>query len=591
MYILGIVEGHNCSAALLKDGEIVAVCFEERLSRLKNDFGFPKQSIDYCLEYAGIEPKQIDHVAMVTTNLPLAQVVVKREALFSMDDYIREQELYWKPFLLEGKNVDYFSIFKDKIVLDDLHYDIQNLNLDRTSFDAFRTIRIETVKKKLEKNDDQIHMINHHHAHSMYAIYTAPHCYDRDMLVLASDGYGDDCSASVGIFKDGMFQFVSKSVGSGIGRLYRYVTLLLGMKPGCDEFKVMGLAPYAKEYHWRRAYEALQVYLRVKGMEIEFTNPDKDLYFSLKERLKSCRFDGIAAGLQYFCEDISKQWVENCINETGINNIVYSGGVSMNIKINKALMELDSVANIFVGPSGGDESLSIGAAYSLCNKLYPKTQIQPLKHTYLGPSHSVDSVKKAIENKLPSGFKIISEPKIDMVADLLANRYVVARSCGRMEYGARALGNRSILANASDHRMIRKINDKIKRRDFWMPFAPIILKERMKDYVINPKSLSSPYMTMGFDSTPLAEKHLRAAIHPADDSMRPQILEKNQNAELYHLIKKYEEKTGMGGLLNTSFNLHSEPICASPEDSIKTFLNSDIDALLMNGFLIIRGHE
>jgi len=591
VYILGIVEGHNCSAALLKDGEIIAVCFEERLSRLKNDFGYPERAISYCLKSAGITAKQIDHVAMVTKNLPLGQILVKREATFAVDDYIKEQEEYWKPVLLEGKKVDYLSLFKDKIKLNECHYDIKDLNFDRASFQEFRKIRVETVKRKLAKEDTQLHIINHHLAHSIYAIFTTPFCYDKDLLVLASDGYGDDCSASVGVYKDGQFEFVSKSVGSGIGRIYRYATLLLGMRPGVDEYKMMGLAPYAKEYHWRKVYDAMSCYLKVNGMEIEYTNPDKDIYFSLKERLKAARFDGIAAGVQYFCEDISKQWVKNCIRETGIGNVVYSGGVSMNIKINKVLTELDEVDNIFVGPSGGDESLSIGAAYTLCRQLYPEIEIKPMKYTYLGPSFNADSAKKAIDSDLPDGFKVIENPSSELVADLLAKGRVIARSCGRMEYGARALGNRSILANASDQLMIRKINDKIKRRDFWMPFAPIILEERMNDYVINPKGIQSPYMTIGFDSTDLAKKHLRAALHPSDDSMRPQILDKARNPKLHEIIKKYEEKTGMGGLLNTSFNLHGEPICASPEDSIKTFLNSELDGLLMEGYLVLRGEK
>jgi carbamoyltransferase len=150
------------------------------------------------------------------------------------------------------------------------------------------------------------------------------------------------------------------------------------------------------------------------------------------------------------------------------------------------------------------------------------------------------------------------------------------------------LGNRSILANAKIPGMIRKINDKIKRRDFWMPFAPIVLAERMKDYIVNPKELTSPYMTVGFDSTELARTDLRAGLHPADDTMRPQILEKQANPSLHNIISLFEAKTGIGGMLNTSFNLHGEPICCSPHDSIHTFLNSELDGLLMDGYLILR---
>jgi carbamoyltransferase len=323
-------------------------------------------------------------------------------------------------------------------------------------------------------------------------------------------------------------------------------------------------------------------------MEIKFTNPDKDLFFSMKNRLKAVRFDGIAAGLQYFCEDISKQWVKNCIQETGLSSVVISGGVAMNIKINKVIMELPEVEEIFVGPSGGDESLSAGAAYALWHDLYPQIPLKPLENTYLGPAYGKQESEKAISEMFSDGFNIVEDPPDGQVARMLARGRVIARAVGRMEYGARSLGNRSILANASDYRTIRKINDQIKRRDFWMPFAPIILAERMKDYVVNPKNILSPFMTMGFDSTELAKQHLRAGLHPADDSMRPQILQQSDNPRLHALLLAYEKETGMGGLLNTSLNLHGEPICCTPQDSMKTFLNSGLDGLLLEGFLITR---
>ncbi len=589
MYILGIVEGHNCSAALLKDGEIIAVCFEERLSRLKNDLGYPARSIDYCLSEAGITPDEVDYVAMVTENLPLGQIAVKREATFSVEDHLREQERYWKPILIEKKEVDYLSIFADKLQFKNLAYNfIENIKPDRSAFKLFQNIRRQTIKEHLNKTDDQIFCINHHFAHSMYAIFTCPYCYDKRFVVLVSDGYGDDCSASVGIWDKNKFNFIAKSTGSGIGRIYRYATLLLGMRPGVDEYKVMGLAPYAKEYHWQKILNALQVYLKVDGMTIEYTNPDKDIYFSLKERLKAGRFDGIAAGLQYFCEDITRKWVENIIKETGIRDIVYSGGVSMNIKINKVIMEMKEVDNLFVGPSGGDESLSLGAAYALWHQLNHNKPVKPLMHTFLGPAYGSENVCQAIDKNLPQGFKVIKNPTIDLLAEHLAKGLVIARSKGRMEYGARALGNRSILARADSPDIIQRINDKVKQRDFWMPFAPIILKESMNDYVVNPKNIPSPYMTIGFNSTDLAKQHLRAALHPADDTMRPQILDKDQNIELYKIIECFKEKTGIGGVLNTSFNLHGEPICCSPIDSIKTFLNSELDGLQMEGYLILR---
>lgn len=591
MYILGLVEGHNCSAALLCDGELVAVCFEERFSRLKNDLGFPFRAIDYCLSEAGIGPEDVDHVAMVTENLPFGQVAVKREATFSVADHLREQEEYWKPVLIEGRSVDFLSVFRDKLCLDDIGYDLPaGLVLDRSAFATFQTIRHETVKRRLRKRDDQIHIIHHHLAHSLYAVFSAPDAWERDRLVLVADGYGDDCSASVGTWKQGQFEFIAKSIGSGVGRIYRYAVLLLGMKPGVDEYKMMGLAPYAKEYHWRPVYEAMGVYLRVDGMEIHYTNPDKDIFFSLKERLKPFRFDAIAAGVQAFCEDVSRDWVRNAVTATGLRDVVYSGGVSMNVKVNKRIVELDEVDDLFVGPTGGDESLSVGAAWALWHQLHGSARpVKPLAHPYLGPSYGEDAVRAAVAELLPAdGFEVTTAADDDEVAGLLADGLVIGRARGRMEYGARALGNRSILARADDPMTIRRINDQIKQRDFWMPFAPMILEECAADYLVNPKKISTPYMTIGFDSTPLARLHLRAALHPADDTMRPQVVSMRQNPGMHALLTAFRAKSGMGGLLNTSLNLHGQPLCCSPADSLRTFLASDLDGLSLDGMVVLR---
>jgi len=592
MIILGLVEGHCCSASLMRDGEVIAVCFEERLSRLKNDMGLPRRAIMSCLEQAGILPHEVDHVAMVTHNLPFGQVAIKREAVFSVADHIKEQEEYWRPRLIYGEDPDFFEIFKDKARPFETGYDIPpGTTIDRDWFDGFAKVRRQTIKDMLQIEDDDIHIVHHHLAHSMYALYSTDRVYEKDWLVLVSDGYGDDCSASVATFsaKGRKFKFVAKSIGSGIGRIYRYATLVLGMRPGVDEYKMMGLAPYAKPYHSEPVRKAMQVYLRNNGMDIDYTNPDKDIYFSMKERLKADRFDGIAGGVQTFCEDISKTWVENCIRETGIPNVVYSGGVSMNIKINKVLSEIPELKDLAVGPSGGDESLSLGAAYALWHQLMPDVPVVPLKHAYLGPSYTKEIALKAIEELVTdSSIRVFETNDNSEVARRLAEGRIIARSVGSMEYGARALGNRSIMARADSTDVIQRINDKVKRRDFWMPFAPMIMAEHQSDYVVNPKAIIAPYMTIGFDSTDLAKQHLAAALHPADKSLRPQMVLAEQNPQLHDLLKQFREMTGLGGCLNTSFNLHGEPIVCTPSDAIRTFLNSELDSLVLDGFILDR---
>ena len=206
----------------------------------------------------------------------------------------------------------------------------------------------------------------------------------------------------------------------------------------------------------------------------------------------------------------------------------------------------------------------------------------------MGPQYSEDDIIKAVdEYDLKSGFTIVKSPSPDWVVNSLCSDKIIARMSGRMEFGQRALGNRSILANPSNSRNIEKINRKIKFRDFWMPFTPTILAEREQDYIINPKNLKSPFMTMAFDSTELARDELIAALHPADYTVRPQILKREANPEYHKIIKLFESKTGVGGLLNTSLNLHGEPVVCSPSDAVHTFINSELDALLFDDSLAI----
>ena len=190
---------------------------------------------------------------------------------------------------------------------------------------------------------------------------------------------------------------------------------------------------------------------------------------------------------------------------------------------------------------------------------------------------------------LDSKCKLTTGVGPEEIASLLSEGKIIARCSGRMEFGLRALGNRSILADPRRPDTVRKINQAIKFRDFWMPFTPTILAERQHDYIINPKSLKSPFMTMAFDSTELARKELVATLHPADLTARPQVLEEKRNPEYYSIVKAFEKITGVGGVLNTSFNLHGYPVVLGPEEAIFTFENSELDGLLMNDILIMRG--
>jgi carbamoyltransferase len=266
---------------------------------------------------------------------------------------------------------------------------------------------------------------------------------------------------------------------------------------------------------------------------------------------------------------------------------VLSGGVFMNIKACKEISELNDVKDMLVVPSSSDESLPFGALYKI-NKLNNQN-ISVIKNLYLGMSYE-NSIDKFI-NKLDKKKFTIKEYNNfqdlnSEAANLIAKNNIVARCTGREEWGARALGNRSILCNPSKLENIKIINEAIKQRDYWMPFSPSILKNDAEKYFYNTKKIDAKFMTCLFNSTDLAKDHLKAAIHPIDFTMRPQLVDEQNNKEYYDLILKFKKISGIGGLLNTSFNLHGEPNVSNYDSAIHTVINSKLSYLIIENYLI-----
>ena len=248
-----------------------------------------------------------------------------------------------------------------------------------------------------------------------------------------------------------------------------------------------------------------------------------------------------------------------------------------------------------MGGSASDESMALSAGIYLLHKIHEQRgkkfgfkKFPQISSLYLGPSNSFIDEQKSLKMLNKKKFKIYKKFTPAEVAKSLSKGKIIARCVGRMEFGQRALGNRSILADPRFLDIKEKINSAIKNRDFWMPFAPVILKKFSKQYLINPKNIESPHMTVGFQTTELGYNKMSAACHPADKTARAQILEKKHNLELYKLISEFHKITGVGALLNTSFNLHGFPIVNTPRDAINVFLNSDLDGLLLNNFFILK---
>lgn len=595
MRILGLSLGELSTAALLVDGEIVACASEERFSRSKNDESYPKRAIEDCLASAGVRGEELDAVAIGSLKADLWHRLTHYYSRFSIADYVREQRDYWYPTLYEGARLPWHELYRDRWDLEqypgrwadllarlgDQYY------LSEQDEQTVNDFIADTIHRHIGVRLDHISFVDHHTAHAAYGYWASPFRGDRT-CVLTLDAYGDGLSATISIADGTRFARV-KAIGHRdfqLARMYRYTTLLLGMKPNEHEYKVMGLAPYAKPQLWERPYAVYRNTMYADGTDFRYHERPTDMYFYFRERLEGCRFDGIAGGLQRYLEDVLAPWVACALRETGASRVVFSGGVAMNVKAMLRFAALPEVGDLFVPPSGSDESLAMGVCYHVCHQRYGVPP-QPLRHAYLGSDVSASEVRSAVGQLGRTGtYRIFEDASPDLVAEMLAQGRVVARCAGRMEFGARALGNRSILADPRRAASVRVLNEKIKNRDFWMPFAPAILSDRAGRYIRNPKALAAPFMTVAFDTTEEGARDLIAGSHPADRTVRPQLVDEGTNPGFAAIIRAFESRTGVSGVVNTSFNLHGEPIVRSADDAVRVFELTEIDDLLLGQTLV-----
>lgn len=597
MLILGISESHESHACLVRDGELIAAIAEERLSRLKTDVGYPRRAIDTVLKIAGVSPEEIDVVAFAAKSDWIWLSLLKKYALWSVDDWVRECDEYWRPLLLEGKKLSMFHVFdlfKHLVpgLEDEPYYPVlekvRNLPPEQWG-KVSDAMRAEVIQRHLGISADKIHSFRHEDCHKAYGFYSSPYERTRTLLMTLESG-GDDSSATSSLVEaDGTITELWRSNRVNAGRAYAYTTLLLGMKPSQHEFKVMGLAPYGTEYHGRRSLEYFRKVNRVVGTEIVNDENLPDLYFTTRDALRTERFDGIAWGLQTWLEELICEWVANNCAAHDVHNVILSGGVAQNIKVGKALADMDCIDRYWAGPISGDGSLGIGAAWLASRKLAPHIPIKSLHTTYLGTEYSSAEVDAALaRGNAQSKFTVVDNPSADKVAGWLDAGYVIGRYSGRMEFGQRALGNRSILADPRVFKSVERINNKIKYRDFWMPFTPSMTIEESERLIVNPKSLYSPFMMQAFDLKEEFRESIPAAQHPADKTVRPQMLRKQDNPRYYELIEAFGRRSGLSCVLNTSFNLHGEAIVETPDDALSTFERSDLDVLLFDDVAVLR---
>jgi carbamoyltransferase len=590
MKILSLYWGVASTASLFIDNKIAGAVSEERFTRIKNDDAFPEKSISYLLDKFSLTPQDLDGVAIASYIQGLDYTITRRPQ-FSIDDYVKEQNEYWHPRLYQNQNPTMLEVFSDKIDRNmyPSHY-WDDLDKQQSTFPEDRE---KIVAEYLKIPEEKVCRIDHHLCHAAYTYYASPF-RNKKVLAFTIDGFGDDANATISIVhEDGRFERVFTTDQCNIGRIYRYITLVLGMKPNEHEFKVMGLAPYCKPQIYKKPLSVFESTLYVDGIDFKWNEKPTDSYFWFKERLEGCRFDGIAAGLQTWTENLLVEWVENAIDHFGIDTIVLSGGVAMNVKTNGKIAASQKVKEMFVAGTGSDESMALSSGICMAHDLEEKngnkwdpTSIEYMESLFLGPAAEKADEEKALQDVPDDKYTIISDFTAADIAKYLSKGMVLARCAGPMEFGQRSLGNRSIIADPVDTSIIQRINSMIKNRDFWMPFAPMVLDSYAEKYIVNPKNLKSPHMSIGFDTTEEGWKAMPAGCHPADRSARAQILTERSNKDVYKILQEFQSITGRGAILNTSFNLHGHPIVNTPEEAVFVLLNSDLDGLILNHFLI-----
>lgn len=588
--VLAIHYEHDATVVLLRDGEILESMGEERLSRQKKHAGFPHLALDYIKTKYNIFT--FDKVIIVgNPNFSFGTISLTKED----NEKIRQNKSIPKRYL-RSLGFRFPTLGKIFSIRDFVLVKLRTLNKKSSTSSYLRNIFPES----------EIEYIDHHLAHAYAAIpFMSNH---EKRVVLTCDGAGDGLCATVNIYENGKMETLAKtSFDNSLGLLYCAVVDLLGMSRNEHEFKVMGLAPYAKVSSGEKVYDKLKelVFYDEESMTLKSRFPlQRATEYLIANEYFNYRFDSLAYGIQKLTENILTEMSRHVLNKFQVSNLAIGGGVFMNVKANQKILALDKVKDFTVSPSSGDESLAIGAAVYGYIKYYGYKEIKQVKNIYWGSEYTDIQIKKAIddykyEGKYEDGttisassikveyFDEMNEIKIEKkVAEILAGNNVIGRFSGRAEWGARALGNRSILANPSSMNNVKLINEMIKNRDFWMPFATSIMYEEGEKYLHNEKMKLSPYMAITFETKPLAEKNIIAALHPYDLTSRPQTVTKEANEKYWNIINEFKNITDIGGILNTSFNLHGEPNVENPYDAIRTFDLSGMKYLAIGNYLL-----
>lgn len=590
MIFLGIHVGHNASVALMINGKIIFALQEERFTNIKNFRGYPKRSIDYCIKYIKEKKLTIDIAGFSSVSLVVFPSKYPINHYFNIEDY---QDYYGKSYYskeIGNKSVPSYikKLSKDPRIKRNLYLPYHKVNKkDYLNNKIFRSMLKKFLFKQSKNLIKKVIFLDHHMCHAYYSFYSSEIKKNKS-CVITIDSEGDGSNQTIWLNKKNKLVNIARSNECELARIYKFITLILKMKPDEHEFKVMGLSAYSKKEYILDIYQKVfKGILKFQGLRIVHNKRPKDLYNFLLKKTKHYRFDNIAGALQFYVEQTVTELLKRINKKYKIRNFYFSGGVAMNVKMYKDMGNLKFVDFIGVSPSGADESLSIGACYYLSKNIPTK----PLTNIYIG-KNLLENNKQLNYHTLgkffsSKKFKIVRNFSHKNLAYLLSRNEIIAVARGREEFGARALGNRSIIANPSNYHVVQRINKSIKNRDFWMPFALTILKEEHKKFIRNHKNFKCDFMTMTFDTKKDNLNKILAGCHPYDHTVRPQILEKKFNPMYYSIIDKFNTLTKIPALLNTSLNLHGYPLASSLKNVIFTFKHSELKFLYINDNFLV----
>lgn len=561
MNILGIsCFYHDSAACLVKDGKLVAAAQEERFSRKKHDIGFPKEAISYCLKEGSITSNDLNYVAFYEKPL------LKFERLLS-----QHLEMFPKSFWSFYKAMP--NWFGEKL-------------------------RVPSIIKKKLKYKGEILFIEHHMAHAASAFLVSPF---KNAAILTIDGVGEWATASYGYGEDNNIILLKEmKFPNSIGLLYSTVTAYLGFSVNNSEYKVMGLSPYGKTTYYDNFKKIVDIKedgsiafdMDYFDYHYKLTMPSKKFIKEFGEIRKpeseiSQRHKDIAASLQKITEEIIFKMLNHLYKITKIDNLCLAGGVALNSVANGKITKNTPFKKIWIQPAAGDAGSSLGAAIYCYNTILGNKRKFIMESAYLGPEYLTEEIKKYLDEKKISYNQFNSNNElVKKTARLISQGNVIGWFQGRMEFGPRALGNRSILSDACNPNMKEILNVKVKHREYFRPFAPVITKEDVHDYFEIDKD-EEPFMLFVYPFKGNKKKLVPSVVHE-DGTGRLQSVSKEQNSLYYDLIKEFEKLSKVPILINTSFNIRGEPIVCTPNDAYKCMMGTGIDFLVIDKFLVAR---